>query len=102
MGEQEREVYADFAAVEMQKKFLVPEEFPEGAYGEPFQQNKPVEGKQTPSHYPYDQQTRSAFTYENRALHAGVPRQMEGAHPTHDSNGDTNIITDSVIKRDDE
>lgn len=96
MGKQENEIYTDFAAVEIQKKFLVPEEFPEGPYGEPFQKEKPVKEKKTPSHYPYEQQFYSAYTYENRTLHAGLPRQMDGAHPTHDNNEETDIITDSV------
>lgn len=96
MKKQKPEIYTDFSAVEMQRKFLVPQEFPEGAYGEPARKHEPVCKKKAPSRYPYEQQTYSAYTYENRTLHAGLPRQMEGAHPTHDGGEDGDLFTNSA------
>lgn len=98
MKKRKPEIFTDFSTVETQRKFLVPEEFPEGAYGEPLRKHEPVQQKETPSHYPYEQQTYSAFTYENRSLHAGLPRQMAGAHPTHDGGEEEDIIENSVTK----
>lgn len=82
MSDVENETYSDFANVETSRKFLTAEEFPEGPYGAPVGKMKPVQNKETP--WQEGQQYYSNFTYENRSLHAGLPRQMEGAHPTHD------------------
>ncbi|MDZ5472129.1 cytosolic protein [Bacillus sp. 31A1R] len=78
---EDKEVYTDFTNVETQRKFLVPEQTPEGPYGAPRGKDTPVQGK-TP--WLEGQQYYSAFTYENRTLHQNMPRQMEGSHPTHD------------------
>lgn len=61
---------------------LIPEEFPEGAYGQPIDNEKPVEGKSTP--WKEDQHVASNFTYEYKHLHEDRPREYPGAHPTHD------------------
>lgn len=82
MDQKENEVYTDFANVEKQRNFLTAEEFPEGSYGSPRGAKQPVQNKETP--WQEGQQFYSNFTYENRSLHEGVPRQMAGAHPTHD------------------
>jgi hypothetical protein len=76
------EKYSDFSNVEKQKNFLTPEELPEGPYGSPIRKFDPVQSKNTP--WREDQQFYSAFTYEYRNLHENLPRQMAGAHPTHD------------------
>lgn len=77
-----KEEYSDFANVEKQRNYLVPENFPEGPYGSPINKDKPVENKSTP--FREGQRRYSAFNYENKTLHENMPRQMEGAHPTHD------------------
>lgn len=61
---------------------IIPEEFPEGAYGQAIDWEKEVEGKSTP--WKENQQVASAFTYEFKDLHEGRPRQYPGAHVTHD------------------
>ncbi|MDQ0155308.1 hypothetical protein [Robertmurraya andreesenii] len=85
MNDEEKTVYTDFSNVEVQKNFLTAEEFPEGAYGSPIHANDPVQNKETP--WKAGQQFYSNFTYENRSLHEDLPRQMAGAHPTHDEKG---------------
>ncbi|CDQ20143.1 hypothetical protein [Halobacillus karajensis] len=74
--------YTDFANVETQRNFLTSEEFPEGSYGNSIGKEKAVSNKDTP--WQEGQQYYSNFAYENRNLHAGLPRQEDGAHPTHD------------------
>lgn len=64
---------------------IIPEEFPEGAYGQSIDQEKEVEGKSTP--WKENQRVASAFTYEFKGLHEGRPRQYPGAHVTHDEKG---------------
>ncbi|WP_281890939.1 hypothetical protein [Paenibacillus sp. YYML68] len=76
--------YTDFATVESQRNDLTAEEFPEGPYGT----SLPLEslGKSTP--WRDDQRSNNRFSYENRELHAGLPRNYPGEHPTHSSSGD--------------
>jgi len=62
-----------------QRSEIIPEEFPEGAYGAPF--NNETLGKSTPWYD--DMHASSAFTYENRTFHAGLERDNPDAHPTH-------------------
>jgi len=76
------EKYTDFSNVEVGRNYIVPEQSPEGPYGSPFKANDPVENKSTP--WRDEQRSYSAFNYENKTLHEGLPRQMAGAHPTHD------------------
>ncbi|WP_050180131.1 hypothetical protein [Domibacillus robiginosus] len=61
---------------------LIPEEFPDGAYGQPIDNEKAVEGKSTP--WKENQHVASGFTYEFKQLHENRSRQYPGAHPTHD------------------
>lgn len=82
MVDDNKEMYSDFTNVEVQKNFLTSEEFPEGPYGSPIHSEKRVQNKETP--WEDGQQFYSNFTYENRNLHEGMPRQMAGSHPTHD------------------
>lgn len=74
--------YHDLSNVETMRNFIIPEEFPEGPYGSPIRQNKPVENKSTP--WREGQRTYSAFNYEYKSFHEDLPRQMDGAHPPHD------------------
>lgn len=82
MADKEQQAYTDFSNVETQKNFLIPEDLPEGPYGSPRNANKPVENKSTP--WQEGQRPYSAFNYEFKSLHQNLPRQMDGAHPTHD------------------
>ncbi|MDP4164097.1 MAG: cytosolic protein [Bacillota bacterium] len=85
MSNKESEDYSDFANVEKQQDYLIPESLPEGPYGSPIRKNAPVENKSTP--WEEGQRYYSAFNYENKSLHQNLPRQMDGAHPTHDDPG---------------
>lgn len=81
-----QEHYDDFANVEKQRKFIIPEDLPDGSYGAPKGADTPVEGKSTP--WEEEQRPYSAFNYENKSLHENLPRKYPGAHPTHDSETD--------------
>jgi hypothetical protein len=80
--DKEKQTYTDFSNVETQRNFLIPETLPEGPYGSPRGKDQPVENKSTP--WREGQRYYSAFNYEFKSLHQNLPRQMEGAHPTHD------------------
>lgn len=82
MANKESGGYTDFANVEKQRDYIIPESLPEGPYGSPIRKNAPVENKST--QWEEGQRSYSAFNYENKSLHQGLPRQMDGAHPTHD------------------
>jgi hypothetical protein len=82
MAEKKTPHYFDLSNVEKQKNYLTFEEFPEGPFGSPIRENEPVENKSTP--WREGQRTYSNFNYENKTFHQDIPRQMEGAHPTHD------------------
>jgi len=80
MDKRKAEKYPNLSTVEKRNNNLIPEEFPEGSYGSPVGVNTPVEGKD----WSEEQHRTSAYTYENRLLHDDLPRQTDGAHPTHD------------------
>jgi hypothetical protein len=82
MADNDSEKYSDFGNVEKRRNYLTAEEFPDGPVGSPFRKDDPVELKSTP--WRDGQRRYSAFNYENKSLHQDMPRQMEGAHPTHD------------------
>jgi hypothetical protein len=82
MPEKESRSYFDLSNVEKQKNFLTAEEFPEGPFGSPIGKDGPVQNKSTP--WQEGQRYYSNFNYENKTFHQDIPRQMEGAHPTHD------------------
>ncbi|SDJ18361.1 hypothetical protein [Natribacillus halophilus] len=81
-----RENYSDFESVESQQNELIGEEFAEGAYGSPFEET--TGQKSTP--WQHDQHRVTAFTYENRELHAGGGRYFPQAHKPHSSEDEDN------------
>jgi hypothetical protein len=74
--------YSDFSAVDKSRNEIIPEEFPEGPVGSPINAENPVTGKSTP--WKDGQKRMSAFVYPDEAQHEDLPRQIDGAHPTHD------------------
>ncbi len=84
--------HTDLDTVESQRNDLIPEEFPEGAYGS----NLIMEslGKSTP--WRDDQRPPNRFSYENRELHEGLPRDYPPDHETHDETQDE-YPTDSSL-----
>ncbi|NHM32791.1 cytosolic protein [Neobacillus terrae] len=82
MSKKDAEKYSDFSNVEKQRDYLTAETLPEGPYGSPIRENEPVENKSTP--WEEGQRYYTPFNYENKSLHQNNPRQMPGAHPTHD------------------
>jgi hypothetical protein len=79
---EDKKSYFDLSNVEKQQNFLTAEEYPEGPYGSPIGKDEPVQNKSTP--WKEGQRPYSAYNYENKSLHQDMPREMEGAHPTHD------------------
>jgi hypothetical protein len=79
-----RDEYTDLTTVESQRNDLTAEEFPEGPYGSTIEAESL--GKSTP--WRRDQRPPNRFSYENRQLHAGMPREYPGDHPTHDESQD--------------
>ncbi|CCQ94443.1 conserved hypothetical protein [[Clostridium] ultunense Esp] len=69
--------YRELQTVRSQKNEWLPEEFPEGPYGSPY--HEPIGHHGRP-----EQHITSAFAWENRSLHEGIPRQVEPKHPPHD------------------
>ena len=57
--DKKEETYHDFSNVQKQRDFLIPEEFPEGPFGSPINQDAPVENKTTP--WQEGQRYQSAF-----------------------------------------
>lgn len=82
MPEKKSRSYFDLSNVEKRKNFLTAEEFPDGPFGSPIRKEEPVQNKSTP--WQEGQRYYSNFNYENKTFHQDIPRQMEGAHPTHD------------------
>ncbi|WP_248930253.1 hypothetical protein [Paenibacillus hamazuiensis] len=85
--EEEQQRYTDFRNVESQRNDLTAEEFPEGPYGS----GSLVEsiGKSTP--WREDQRSQNAYTYENRNLHEGIPRDHPGDFETPSENEDVDL-----------
>ena len=86
--EENRSLYTDLATVESQRNDLTAEEFPEGPYGTAARTEGL--GKSTP--WRVDQRPPNRFTYENRELHEGIPRQFPPSHKTHDENQDESFV----------
>nr|WP_240666593.1 hypothetical protein [Longirhabdus pacifica] len=79
--EERRSDYTDLSTVESHRNDLAAEEFPEGPYGSSLPSTSL--GKSTP--WREDQRPPNRFVYENRKLHADLPRQYPPEHVTHDS-----------------
>src|SRR5699024_4351784 len=74
-----KENFSDFTNVEKNKKQIMTEDLPEGAYGSPF------EGTfMKTSPWEEGQRSISPYTYENKELHKNFPRKMPDAEPTDD------------------
>lgn len=71
--------YQELSTVQKQHDALIPEEFPEGAYGSDIGENSPVSGKSTD--WEEGQQRTSAFTYADKEQHKKLQRRVPGAHP---------------------
>ncbi|GIQ70976.1 hypothetical protein DUZ99_06745 [Xylanibacillus composti] len=82
--QERRSDYTDVSTVESQRNDLTAEEFPEGPYGSPLLSESL--GKSTP--WREDQRPPNRFSYENRALHEGLPRHDPPEHLTHDEKVD--------------
>ncbi|WP_017187799.1 hypothetical protein [Alkalibacillus haloalkaliphilus] len=69
-----RKKHDDFATVEVQQNYQVPEEFPDGNYGQP--DDQPLQERE------HDPKRRhySNFNYENKQLHEDLPRKYPFAH----------------------
>lgn len=74
--------FSDFENVKRNHDELIPEEFPEGAFGSPIHANQLVSGKSSP--WESGQRRQSAYIYPHKDIHDHLPRQAPGAHPTHD------------------
>lgn len=74
--------FADDDVARARHDLLIPEEFPEGAFGSPFNADAPVESKST--EWEKGQRRASSFTYPDKEQHDEKPRQMPGSHPLHD------------------
>lgn len=74
--------FSEISNVENLHDSLIPEEFPEGAFGSPINKQEKVESKST--EWEQGQQRTSAFTYPDKERHDDLPRQTPGAHPLHD------------------
>lgn len=84
---EEKKKYYDMISSRRMKNQLIPEEFPEGAYGSSINTDKPVEGKSTP--WEEGQYRESAFVFPHKSQHDNLPRQIDGAHPIHDEEDET-------------
>lgn len=79
---EQKDTFSEMTNVENMHDRLIPEEFPEGAFGSPIRKQAKVEGKSTP--WKKGQQRTSAFVYPDKDQHDDLPRRMPGAHPLHD------------------
>ncbi|RKQ29604.1 hypothetical protein [Oceanobacillus halophilus] len=82
MPKERNKKFSDFSNVDKTQNELIPEEFPEGAFGSAFNKDKPVTSKTTP--WEEGQKRTSAFVYPDEEQHEDLPRQTPGAHPIHD------------------
>src|SRR5699024_12679200 len=97
MGKRDQKKFSDFSNVRSMKNELIPEEFPEGAFGEPSSADHPAYSKSTP--WEKGQRRLSAYVYPYKELHEDLPRQTPGAHPIHDEPDDVNPEQDAQYYR---
>lgn len=83
LKEKEDKEFSDFSNVKHNEDNLIPEEFPEGAFGSPINAEQIVTGKSTP--WKKGQRRQSAYIYPDKDIHDNLPRQTPGAHPLHDN-----------------
>ncbi|MFD2045154.1 hypothetical protein ACFSTA_15830 [Ornithinibacillus salinisoli] len=86
MAKNDDKKFSDFSNVNNQRNNLIPEEFPEGAFGSAINKKEPVSGKSTP--WGDEQQRTSAFVFPYKELHEDLPRQAAGSHVIHDEPDD--------------
>ncbi|GAB3047815.1 hypothetical protein [Virgibacillus ainsalahensis] len=85
MAKKNKKKFTDFSNVNNMKNDLIPEEFPEGAFGSAINKEEEVTGKSTP--WEDGQRRQSAFVYPYKELHDDLPRQGPVPHPLHDEDG---------------
>ena len=83
---EKKKKYSDVESARRLKNQIIPEEFPEGSYGSAINEHEAPESKSTP--WLPGQYRESAFVYPDKSQHANLPRQADGAHPTHSGNED--------------
>ncbi|WP_430784465.1 hypothetical protein VBD025_08535 [Virgibacillus flavescens] len=86
MAKKKKRNYSEVDNVQKQRNELIPEEFPEGPVGSPFNEHEPVQGKSTP--WEEGQRRQSAFVYPDKEQHSDLPRHVEPFHPIHDEEGE--------------
>lgn len=82
MSKDHNKKFSNFSNVEKMKNELIPEEFPEGAFGSLINKDEKVTSKST--EWKEGQKRTSAYVYPDEEQHDEVPRQFPGAHPPHD------------------
>lgn len=82
LKKKEAKDFSDFTNVKKIHDDLIPEEFPEGAFGSPINAMQSIQGKSSP--WEKGQHRQSAYVYPDKSIHNDLPRQAPGAHPTHD------------------
>ena len=73
--------HSDFSNVTKMNNELIPEEYPEGAFGSAIGADTPVFSKSTP--WEEGQRRKSSYIYPDQEQHAGSPRKAPGAHIPH-------------------
>lgn len=73
--------HSDFSNVTKMNNELIPEEYPEGAFGSPIGADDPVFSKSTP--WVEGQRRKSAYIFPDKDQHADLPRKTPGAHFPH-------------------
>ncbi|WP_085991468.1 hypothetical protein [Oceanobacillus senegalensis] len=82
MPKEHNKKFSNFSNVERMKNELIPEEFPEGAFGSAINKEERVRSKSTP--WEKGQKRMSNFVFPDEEQHDNLPRQIPGAHPLHD------------------
>lgn len=83
MKEKKAKKYSDFSNVIKIDNELIPEEFPEGAFGSTIHEDIPVSGKSTP--WEKGERRQSAYIYADKDQHLNEQRNYPNAHSAEDS-----------------